>query len=239
MASKKKGAKRRASTATKKRKANKPKRRITKVLLKKSEIKQIREFSKFAPGLDKLRGRDKITSAEYGVFTKAKRRLRHTGNLKPVTEKQAKALKGHLVGGGIRAVRLRNTEEHAKVRVRKGGIIVTSNGRDWEYHPVGGGDPSVLAENLIEKGRDLFNRDKNPPFSLYIWTSKGRASEGFRDFGLWARYVGSRFNSYQNASEFIWGIAALVKDKGGKVRKPLKRKIPAFIPDDIEEEEDE
>lgn len=237
MASKKKGATRRAKTATKRRKIY--------VNLKKTEKKQIREFAKFIPALDKLRGKTKITPAEYGQFTKAKKKLRHTENLKPLTAKQAKQLKGVVVGGGVRAIRLRNTAEHAKVRVRKGGVVVTSNGRTWEYHPTTNiKDHTEMVKALIEKARELFNRDKAPPYSLHLWTSKGRAAEGFSNFEMWANYIFASFNKYQNADEFVWGVAAMVTDHG-KTRKPLakSKKISeaeaAELENDYEEDEEE
>jgi hypothetical protein len=207
------------------------------ILLKKSEIKQIREFTKFAPSLEKYRGKKKITVNEYSAFKRVKNKLRHTENLKPVTALQAKKLKGQLVGGGIRAVRLRNTAPDAKVRVRKGGIIVTSNGRDWEYHPVKPKSALHIADALIEKGLTLFNRKQRPPWQLHLWTTKGRASEGFSSFNTWLTYIQARFNAYQNADEFISGVAALVKDQRG-FRDEIKNKAK-FSPDIEEDEEEE
>ena len=228
--------------APKKRRAT---RRATFVPLKTSEKKQIREFARYIPSLENYVGKSRISSAEYGAFKRAKKKLRHTENLKPLTEKQAKALRGKLVGGGIRAIRLRNTGGDVNVKVKavlKGGIVVTTNGRDWEYHPVsGGGDIDEVKGRLIEAARKLFNRPKAPPWAIGLWTSKGRASELFSSFEAWANYILSRFNKYQNAEEYIWGIAALVKDKGGKIRSASENKIPKnnSYTEEAENEEEE
>lgn len=226
----KKRAKRRGKSA--------PSRRQTYVLLKKSEKKQIREFSKYIPKLADYKGKDKITSAQYGAFKQAKTKLRHVENLKPVTEAQAKKLKGKLVGGGIRAIRLRDTGKDANVRVKsvlKGGVVVTTNGRDWEYHPVHS-DAGGLPEALIEKGRELFNRSVHPPWQIHLWTSKGRANEGKSSFQKWAEYVMSRFGKYHDPSDYLQGVAILVRDGKNGFRKEIKRKSKPF---EVSTEDDE
>ena len=221
-------------------KRKRPIRRATKVLLKRSERKQITEFSKYIPSLESLKGREKISSAEYGAFKRAKGKLRHTDNLKPVTAAQAKRLKGKLVGGGVRAVRLRNTSPDATVRVRKGGIIVTSNGREWEYHPVSVRNAGELAEALIKKGYSLFARKNKPAWQLHMWTSKGRSNEGAASYEKWVQLVVAFFNAYQNSTDFINGVAAMVTDVGGKTRKPIpKSELRDIEPDEIEDDEEE
>lgn len=225
-----------------KRRGKSSKKRQTYVLLKKSEKAQIREFAKFIPSLDAYRGKEKITSAQYGAFKRAKEKLRHTDNLKPVTEAQAKKLpKGTLVGGGIRAIRLRNVnqdEAHTRVRtVTKAGVVITTNGRDWEYHPVSVRSPADLQEALIEKGRELFNRAKNPPWQLHLWTAKGRANFGVTSFDKWAKYIMGAFNKYQETTDFVKGVAALIRDGKNGFRKEIKRKAKPFEMPDEEEEE--
>lgn len=174
----------------------------------KTKRAEIREYSKFIPSLEKLKGKTKITPAEQAQLSRAKRLLRHTDNLKPVTEKQAKQLKkmGLLEGKGVRAIRLRNTEPHAKISVLKSGIIVTSNGRKWEYHPVA---PDI--EALATHGETLLNRDDVAQINL--WTNRGRASEGFTYIKAWIDYLRDRFSQYVQMQEFTNGIAALIKDK--------------------------
>lgn len=204
-------------------------RRSTNVLLKKSEKKKIREFSKFVPALEKYKGKEKISSSAYGLFKKAEKKLRHTENLKPVTEKQAKKLgKKYLVGGGIRAIRLRNTSDkdaHTRVKtVRDDGVIITTNGRDWEYHPISVSNPGEVPEALIEKGRELFNRKKNPPWQIHLWTAKGRAGQGFTSFPAWARFVLKEYNSYTDPTEWMKGVAILTRDGKNGYRAEIKKK---------------
>jgi hypothetical protein len=226
----------------KKRKSRRVKRQ-TYVLLKKSEKAQIREFSKFAPALNAYRGVDRITSAQYGAFKKIKTKLRHTENLRPITELQAKhAPKGTVVGGGIRAIRLRNTSpKDAGTRVKtvtKEGVVITTNGRDWEYHPVAA-TPQEIQEVLIETGRELFNRSKNPPWQLHLWTAKGRANFGVTSFEKWAQYIMGAFNKYAETQDFVKGVAALVRDGKNGYHKERKRKSKPWVEPDSDENGEE
>lgn len=192
------------------------KRRQTYVFVSKKTRGEIREYSKFAPGLSKLKGKSRITSAERAQLTRLKKALRHTENLKPLTEKQAKALAkaGHkdlLVGNGVRAIRLRNTSPEAKIRIKKDGLIITSNGRTWEYHPV-----AAEIGALADYGIALLERGDVAQINL--WTNRGRANEGFSRKQAWLDYLHDRFAQYVSQTEFTEGIAARIKDKknGGK-----------------------
>lgn len=213
--------------------------------MRKSERKQISLFSQYIPSLGKYKGKDRITSAEYSAYQRAKKKLRHTDNLRPLTEKQAKALgKKKLAGHGIRAVRLRNVVEgdsHSRVvRVTKKGVLVTSNGREWEYHPVTlTKDADTNTARMIEAGRALFARPKKPPFQLHIWTSKGRSNEGWSSLEKWAGGVVAFFMAYQTSGDFVLGIAAMVTDVGGKTRKRISKKDLEYDADEIEDNEEE
>lgn len=171
---------------------------------------QLREYAKFKPSLRKLATKaqktGRLTSVEYGQFTRAKRQLRHTENLRPVTEKQAKKLrkKGLLVGHGIQAVRLRNTAPNAKIKVLKSGLIVTSNGRTWEYHPVA---PEI--DILVGYGLSLL--DQPTTQAIALWTTRGRSDETFSRKNAWIAYLQSRFSQYVQAMDFTLGIAREVK----------------------------
>lgn len=184
------------------------------------------------PSLQKYVGKDKVTPQQMAAINKAKKLLRHRDHLKPLTEKQAKRLKGHTVGHGIRAIRLRNTSPDAKVRIGKNGMVVVSNGSDWEYHRVRP-DP----DSLIEAGVSLLGRKLHRPYQINLWTNAGRADEGFRDRASWAAYIRARFIQYQNAQEWIFGIAAMTRDKH-KGYKNFKRDMKPIDLDD-EDETDE
>lgn len=207
------------ATKGKGRKASKTKRtrRVTYKHIGKGTRKQIRDMSRFIPSLSKLKGKTRITSAEYAAVTRAKKKLRHTENLRPVTAKQAKELRkrGLLAGNGIQAIRLRSTAENAKVRVRKNGVVVTSNGRTFEYHPV-----KADIDALAEAGEALL--DRRDVKQIFLWTSRGRTDEGFTYFGEgdddggWLAYLQARFSQYHQIADFTEGIAAEIKAAKGK-----------------------
>lgn len=209
------------ATKGKRRKASKVKRthRVTYKHIGKATRKQISEMSRFIPSLAKLKGKQRITSAEYSAVTRAKKKLRHTENLRPVTAKQAKELRkrGLLAGNGIQAIRLRSTAENAKVRVHKDGVVVTSNGRTFEYHPV---KPDIDA--LADVGERLL--DRRDVKQIFLWTSRGRTDEGFTYFGEgeddggWLAYLQSRFSQYHQISDFTEGVAAEIKSTKGKTK---------------------
>lgn len=176
---------------------------------------EIREYSKFVPSLSKLKGKKGLTASELGQLTRAKKALRHTDNLHPVTEKQFAQLKKQglidptLSKKGVHAVRLRNTSPDAKIKVLKSGIMVSSNGRTWEYHPV-----SADVDTLAEYGIELLQRKDVQQINL--WLAKGRANEGFRTEESWTAYLYNRFQQYVNQQDYTNGIAALIKEQRKK-----------------------
>lgn len=183
----------------------------TLVSLTKKEQAQIREYSAFMPSLQKLRGKSRVTASQRGLISRAAKKLRYTENLRPLTEKQAKQLQKRgesdlIVGKGIRAVRLRNTAPNAKIRVRKSGIIVASNGSTWEYHPVSS-DIDALAEYGLEQ---LERADVR---AIALWTSRGRVNETFSRPEAWVDYLQRRYAQYVQQSEFTKGIAVEMKAK--------------------------
>lgn len=184
----------------------------------KSERAELKRMAKFIPSLKEIkpkRGKTfkfQVTPQEYSRIKAAKKQLRHTENLRPVTEKQAKILrkKGLLAGRGVRAVRLRSTAENAKVKVHKDGVIVTSNGRTFEYHPF----PADI-DALAEGGETLL--DRKDVKQIFLWTNRGRTDEGFTYFGEgeddggWLDYLQRRFAQYHAVNDFVEGIAAEIK----------------------------
>lgn len=185
---------------------------------------QLREYAKLKPSLQKLSKKaartGKLTSAEYGQFTRARHQLKHTQNLRPITAKQAKLLRKQgpaemIVGHGIRAIRLRNTAPNAKIKILKSGLIVTSNGRTWEYHPV-----SANIDKLADYGLALLER-KDTDF-ISLWTSRGRTNKTFSRPEAWVAYIHGKFmldspplgggkDTELDMSEWVYGIARAVK----------------------------
>lgn len=189
-------------------------RRTTYVYVGKKTKSDIARLAKLKPSLAKLRGKSRITTAERAELTKAKKQLRDQHNLKPVTEKQAKQLRkagllAKVKGGGVRAIKLRETSPDAKVSVHKDGVVVVSNGRTWEYHP-SDADPG----SLIDEGFALL--DRKDVAQINLWTAAGRANKGFSDRGQWADYIRNKFTQYANADDYISGIAARIKQSRGK-----------------------
>jgi hypothetical protein len=199
-------------------------RRQTYVAVSKETRKQLKEYAKFVPSLEKIKpkrnklGTYVVTPAQQAQITRARKQLRHTENLKRLTKKQAAQLKKAgkadlLVGKGVRAIRLRNTSPDAKVRVTKSGVIVTSNGREWEYHRV-----PAEPDELIERGIEFLNNPRY--YQINLWITRGRANEGFRSKSAWVEYIRNRFTQYVSQTDFVEGIAVLVKPKelkgGGK-----------------------
>lgn len=179
---------------------------------------EIRELSKFVPSLEKLKGKKGLTSSELGQLNKAKKSVSRLSNLHPITERQAKQLKKQglleksLTKKGIRAIHLRNTSADAKVKVLKSGIIVTSNGRDWEYHPVGS-DPN----ELYEYGSSLLKRKEKPRIrAITIWLVRGRMDEAFTSPESWLYFLENRFIGYAGTEDFVLGIAARRSQHRGK-----------------------
>lgn len=169
-----------------------------------SYIAAAKKLKIYAPGLAKYAKRKTLKPHEKSAIARKEKLLRHTENLIPVTAQQAKTLKrkNALVGNGIRAVRMRNTAPDAKVKIRNGQLFVESNGRTFEY-------VSVEAEprSLLAVAEDIFNNSKN--VTVWLWLNAGRAAAGYRTIELFAQNVIANFNQYQDAAEFILGLAYL------------------------------
>lgn len=193
------------------RKGRARKRRTTYTYLNRKRKKEITELAQWVPSLEKLKGKDRLTAAQQAQVTRAKKSLRHTETYRRVTDKQAKLLKqkgegGILVGKGVRAIRLRNTASNAKIKILSNGMIVTSNGRTWEYHPV-----DADADTLNEYGKEQLERDNVEAVGL--WTNRGRTNETTDDPEQWEEFLYQRFTKYADAQEFTQGVVVLIKEK--------------------------
>ncbi len=193
------------------RRSSSNKRRITYSYVGKKTRAEIREAAKYVPSVAKLKGKKRLTAAEKSTLTRAKKQLQYSQNLRPITEKQAKLLKARgegdlIVGKGVRAIRLNNTSPNAKIRVKKSGVVVSSNGRTWEYHPV-----SSDVDALAEYGEAQLERDD--VIQIALWMARGRSSEGFEDGEDWVSYLSNTFAQYQNQQDFTKGIAVEIRGK--------------------------
>jgi hypothetical protein len=193
------------------RKRSKSSQRIVAPVGKKRR-QEIKELSRYIPSLEKLKGKRGLTASELGQLTRAKKKLRYTENLRPLTEKQAKKLQkmgqgNAIVGNGIRALRLNNTSPHAKIRVNKNGVIVVSNGRNWGYHPAKDTD----AKSVADLGEKLLKQLDVSGISL--WTVKGRANEVFSYPKEWFEWVTAYYQGYAQTDDWVLGVAFLIAEK--------------------------
>lgn len=199
-------------------------RRQTFVYVGKKTRSDISELSKYIPSLSKLKGKTRITTQEKSQLTKARKELRYRENLKPVSAAQAKILKkkGFLapiyskkkegrerkIIGHTQAIKLRETSPDAKVKVHNDGVVVVSNGRTWEYHPV-----TATPDALIDAGEKLLKRKDVGQINL--WNNYGRVNASYSDPVQWAEFIRTTFLSYEGAGDYIHGIAARLKQKRG------------------------
>lgn len=159
------------------------------------------------PSLKKYSRRKNLTRWEKSAITRAGNKIRHAGGrsqLFSLTKIQARRLKDKdpLIGGGVRAIALRNTAPDSKVHVRKGKISVQTNGREIKYISAKADIGAIL--NEIEKAF------KKPGINtVWLWTVKGRAQRGFRSMERALEELRAAFEAYTNTDEWLLGIAHL------------------------------
>lgn len=209
-----------------------------------SYIKSAKKLSKLAPTLAKYSGRKyradalkgKLSAGAKAAITRKEKLLRHAENLHYVSKAQYKRAKklGIAAEGGIQAVKLRNTEPGAKIRIdKKHGLRVGTNGRTITYKRV---VPPDL-ENMLDAAAEVFGeeyiayededdedndieiveynkptrkiRRKKAHVTVWLWTIHGRASRGFRSLKLFAEDIAKAFEAYKNQEDWILGIAWL------------------------------
>lgn len=211
-----------------------PRRAKSRPRTAKSYIAAAKKLSALAPSLKKYTTKEFQAQARKGIIPAAakaaiarkEKLLRHTENLHPLTKKQYKAAKklGITAGNGLQAMRLRNTEDKARIRVTKDGLKVGTNGRTITYVVV---EPPEL-ESIIAAAAEAFGGeyetyegdDENPEeidvtndgdynVTVWLWTIAGRASRGFRSLALFIEDISKAFQAYTNQLDWIRGIAWL------------------------------
>lgn len=60
-------------------------------------------------------------------------------------------------------------------------------------------------EHLADMARDAFNRPTTT--AIYMWTNKGRAGDGFRDFDEFVLWLEKKFEKYEDPEEWMLGLA--------------------------------
>lgn len=206
-----------------------------------SYIRSAKELSKFAPALKKykkLRKGQKLTGSQKAAIAHKEKLLRYSDYLTPVTEKQAKKMKGLLYAPGIRAIRLGNTGEDAhikKIARITNDIHFVSNGRDFLYWQLGirNSKPenanrrsrgklktaaktaldnfknSFPIEQIAELAKRAFNRIKTR--QVFLWAEAGRVGEGFHSFDEFMQWLYESYSQYKNVERWVNGIAIELK----------------------------
>lgn len=202
-------------SATKKTPAKKKAARY--IPIGKEKQKRISALSKFIPSLARLKGKRRLTPQEMAALTKAGKKIRAAGGtagLKPLTELQAKKLpKGAVIGGGIRAIRLRSTGPDAKIKqtYKDGRLKIISNGRTWIYYPIAPDATGSLLDPLLDNGRAILGEPATK--SIALWVQRGRLDETFSHYPAWEEFIKSRFVNYYAQTDWTIGIAALLSEQ--------------------------
>lgn len=214
--------------------SNRPRKAKTRVRSAASYIKSAEKLAKLAPSLAKYTTKEfkknaregKLSPAAKAAITRKEKLLRHTENLHPLTEKQYKQAKklGIDAGHGLRAMRLRNTEDKARIRITKDGLKVGTNGRTIRYEIVEPPELDALidaaarafgAEYEVYEGEGEDDTDEidvqegSANVTVWLWTIAGRASRGFRSLALFIEDISKAFQAYTNQLDWIRGIAWL------------------------------
>lgn len=208
-----------------------------------SYIRAAKELAKFAPSLKKykkLRKGERLTGSQKAAIAHKEKLLRYSDYLTPVTEKQAKKMKGLLYAPGIRAIRLGNTGEDAhikKIARVTNDIHFVSNGRDFLYWQLGIRNQRNDEEppnkksrgKLKEAGKAALDNFKNTfPIEqiaelaqrafkkirtrqIFLWAEAGRVGEGFHNFDEFMQWLYESYSQYKNVERWVNGIAIELK----------------------------
>lgn len=204
-------------------------------------IASAKRLAKFAPSLKRYGHRLTLTRYEKSAIARKEKILRKVDQLIPVTKKQARLLKGDLYAPGIRAIQLRNTSAHAKIKVKE-DLIVTSNDRTWVYWKIDK-ETARTKKDLAAVAKEAFEAKLFPiekvsklaeiafkklkPISVALWTKYGRADAEFTDFKVFMRELDDKWQAGRYVEEagryvddytsdpgsWLKGIAILVHEK--------------------------
>lgn len=167
-------------------------------------LRSASKLKKFVPSLEKYTGKKKLTAQEKSAIARAEKKVREAGRLIPLTPLQAKRLKDKsaLAGNGIRAVRVDNTQDGARVYVdKKGNLKIKSGGRTIQYVS------ADFPDGVMAAAEKVFA--KNRRATVWLWLKAGRANKASRDEADFARYIMSKLQAYKETDQWILGIAYL------------------------------
>jgi len=165
------------------------------------------------PSLRKYARRKRLSRWEKAAITRAQNKISHAGGrsqLFSLSKRQRRAIKDKdiIVGGGIRALRFRETGADAKLRIIKGKVQVTSHGRKWEYIPT---VPNAQEISGVAEAIERANPDKIIRFA--IWTSIGRIKESVTSADLLTEMFLNFDLQYASTLEFWFQGLAFTIDR--------------------------
>jgi hypothetical protein len=193
-------------------------------------LQSAKRLAKFAPSLRKYKRRKTLTRYEKSAIARKEKILRYSDHLIPLTKNQAKDLKTQLFAPGVRAIQLRNTETHARIKRVRDDLIVTSNGRTWVYWKLEREDVKTKKgmkkaaekafemqfpiEQIAELARKSF--DELAPLAVYLWAPSGRVGEGFQTIKQFLNWLYDNWNAgrYTHQEKWVNGIAILLNEDG-------------------------
>ena len=165
------------------------------------------------PSLHKYARRRRLSRWEKAAITRAQNKITHAGGrsqLFVLSKRQRRAIKDKdiIVGGGIRALRFRETGADAKLRIVKGEVRVTSHGREWQYIPTA---PDV--REFSRKAEELERKHPGKIIRFAIWTSVGRVKESVTTADLLTEMFLNFDLQYASTLEFWFQGLAFTVDK--------------------------
>lgn len=172
-------------------------------------INAVKQLGAFAPSLKKYKRRKKLNRWEKAAISRKvnyfEKNIQSAEILHPLSAAQAKALsdKTPIVGGGFRAVKLRNTNKDATIRIVNGRLRVRSSGRTFNYVSVS----PVEVDAFISAAESIMNGNKRP--TIYLWFRQGRATGGSKIPQEIFQSIVNFFQQYKHSGEFILGLAYL------------------------------
>ncbi len=195
-------------------------------------------LAKFVPSLRKYRRRKRLKPQQKSAIARFEKALRFARDLKPLTNKQAAKLKSdlykptveikrgpnkgkHRVVGGIQAIQLRNTSDHAAIHFVQKDMFLTSNGRTWIYWKIDRFKTSDMAkagtvafkqirqafpiEMISELAEHAFKKVSTK--EVYLWAESGRVGEGFKSLQTFMEWVYESYGGYNEPEKWVRGIA--------------------------------
>jgi len=190
----------------------------------------IKRLTKLAhiPTLIKLKRRKHFTRGEKSIITKIEKAFYHINadNIAPIKKADYEELKDLAIYPGVYAANFANTH-HPKLKLIDENLYLVSNGRQYINMRLA---PSVVKskrnmqaaakrayamrfpmDRVMEMAETVF-ADK--PIRVYLWTSAGRAGEGFATFGAFSNWLQRNWGAgkYKHMEEWVMGLSVLVDE---------------------------